>query len=434
MRILVVTTTHHFPSDPRPTSGIFFGNFLKHLGDCVQRIVVVSPTAYIPEPLMRLRAFAFGRGIRPHQYWRGIEVFRPSYLAFRAKRRLWVAARNLARAAVPLCEELHRRHAFDLVLSSGVGMTTQAGACVARSLDRPCVGWAMGGDVHSAPFVSAENLRLLRHSVRRAALVLTTSDAIRRQLLRLCPRAGNVQTFYRGIDLAGLRDLRDRSELRRKHGLSRERTYVFSAGNCFPQKGVWEFYAAFRELAGARPDLAALWVGSGPEAARLRAKAAQDGLTDRFRVVGHVRREVVLELLQAVDILALPSYKEGLPNVVIEAMAAGLPTIATDVGGTAEIVRDGVTGLLIPPRDVRALAEAMARLTGDGETARRLAHNGRALALKYFDVARNARLCADIFRRLIAGALEWPLPAAADLPPGMTPVEAVRAAAAGAAG
>ena len=431
IKVLVITSTTLFPTDSRPTGGIFFANLLKHLKDLVARIVVVSPTAYIPRPLLRLSAFAYARGILPHQYWSGIEVFRPYYLGFRAETRMGLAGRNFALAAGPLCERLHHRYGFDIVMSCGLGITTYAGKCVARILNLPCVSWAIGSDVHTAPFKSAENMRLLRHNVRYCDLVLTVSDAIRRRILQLCPGAGNVQTFYRGIDLEGLRTLQDRGAARRKHNLAADSTYVLSVGDFSRQKGVHEFYEAFRTLSKTRQELAAIWVGSGPEQAALRSQAEKDGLGDRFTVTGRVPRATVLELMQAADIMAFPSHGEGMPNVVVESLAAALPTVATDVGGTAEILRDGVTGILVPPRDTAGLIDGIERLLNHPGHAQKMAAEGRRVAFKYFDVRKNARLGAELLGRIAAGgAVDLPLAAAPGLPVGLSPSDVAGSAAA----
>jgi glycosyltransferase involved in cell wall biosynthesis len=121
---------------------------------------------------------------------------------------------------------------------------------------------------------------------------------------------------------------------------------------------------------------------------------ANCGLGSRLRRLGY--REDVPALLAAADIFALPSFFEGLPMSVIEAMLTALPVVATRVRGPREQVEDGSTGLLVPPRDVAALAAALARLAGDAALRARMGQAGRDRALVRYDEARVVARTLDL--------------------------------------
>jgi glycosyltransferase involved in cell wall biosynthesis len=388
-----------FPHPAQPQAGIFFANFLRHLRPVLGRLVVVQPWPRLPWPLPRLPRFAASRKGPAHQWWDGIEVYRPDIL-FAGARDLWLPARSACRAAWPLCERLHRRYRFDLVLGIPLGPPAHLAQYVAGRLSLRCVGWATGSDVHDYPKRSAGNARFLRHVIRRCDLILTASDDLGRALRARFPWASRVRTFYRGIALGTLREEADRDSLRRRLGLDPARTYLVMAGAVRARKGAWEFYETLRRLAPSHPGLAAVWVGAGPDAPTLETHAARDGLADRFRITGRVPHATVLDYFRAADLMVFPSYAEGLPNVVVEALAAGLPVVATDAGGTREVVRDGASGLLVPPGDVAALMRAAARLLDDPDQARALARNGRRLAFEQFDAARNAETALALFRQV----------------------------------
>jgi glycosyltransferase involved in cell wall biosynthesis len=138
-------------------------------------------------------------------------------------------------------------------------------------------------------------------------------------------------------------------------------------------------------LVGALPDLpgvTAVLVGAGPERERLEALAAEAGVSDRVLITGWVSN--ARARLEWFDVFALPSRYEGLPHAILEAMLAKRPVVASDVGSVREIVIDGVTGILVPPDDGKALSEAIARLLENSELARRLGEAGRELALERF--------------------------------------------------
>jgi glycosyltransferase involved in cell wall biosynthesis len=135
--------------------------------------------------------------------------------------------------------------------------------------------------------------------------------------------------------------------------------------------------------------------GGGAYLDALERQASQLGVRDRVRFLG--RRDDVPALLAAADALVLPSWQEGLPLVVLEAMAAGVPVVATSVGGTPEAVVDGETGLLVPPRDVPALTAAIDTLLDDPERARRLGEAGRRRVRERFDAAESTRRILGLY-------------------------------------
>jgi glycosyltransferase involved in cell wall biosynthesis len=127
-------------------------------------------------------------------------------------------------------------------------------------------------------------------------------------------------------------------------------------------------------------DLALIIVGDGPERPRLEATSRTLGMQDRVVFTGAREQSDTLALMAACDLFVLNSTVEGFPHVVLEALALGLPVIATAVGGTPEVIRDGETGVLIQPGDEQALASAVARLLASPEERRRLGENGRLAA------------------------------------------------------
>jgi glycosyltransferase involved in cell wall biosynthesis len=145
-----------------------------------------------------------------------------------------------------------------------------------------------------------------------------------------------------------------------------------------PQKAPLDFVAAAAQVAAQRPDVHFVVVGDGPLRAEVEAQIAAAGFTDRFHLTG-LRRDVP-DLLHSFDVFALTSLWEGLPRVLPQAMAAGLPIVATAADGNAEAVEDGVNGLLTPPGDPQALAEGVLRLLDDPALATQMSAAGRERA------------------------------------------------------
>lgn len=144
----------------------------------------------------------------------------------------------------------------------------------------------------------------------------------------------------------------------------------------------------------------AMLVGDGPRLADVSAGLQARGLSGRVELLG--ARGDVADVLVRADVFVLSSLSEGFPVSILEAMAAGLPVVATDVGGVAEAVADGETGILVPPADPDALAAALAWLVADADLRRRLGAAGRARALRLFDVERFRAAHLDLYRSELA--------------------------------
>jgi glycosyltransferase involved in cell wall biosynthesis len=143
-------------------------------------------------------------------------------------------------------------------------------------------------------------------------------------------------------------------------------------------------------------------VGDGPDRSAVEAEVRRLGLDSAVRLAG-VRNDVAA-LLAAADLFVLSSRSEGLPLSILEAMAAGLPVVASSVGGVPELVLDGETGLLVPPGDSRSLAQAIERLLADPALRGRLGAAGRARVAEHFDLASTQRAHLDLYRSLLAAA------------------------------
>jgi glycosyltransferase involved in cell wall biosynthesis len=165
-----------------------------------------------------------------------------------------------------------------------------------------------------------------------------------------------------------------------------------------------DFSTLIAALVRIEAEWAAAFVGEGPLHAEIAGELERTGLGRRVELLGS--RDDVLDLLAGADIFVLSSRSEGFPVSVLEAMAAGLPVVATDVGGVSEAVRHGETGLLVPANDPGALAEALDCLVQDPELRLRLGSAGRERVRQHFDVVPFRRAHLELYRRLLASRPE----------------------------
>ena len=165
-------------------------------------------------------------------------------------------------------------------------------------------------------------------------------------------------------------------------------------------KGINDLVRGVAECKTMRVGFDLSLVGDGPCRGELEGLVRSLDLSDEISFLGW--REDVPALLMHADMYVLASYTEGMPLSILEAMAAGLPVVATAVGGVPELVQDGVTGLLVPPRDPQALAGAMSRLVKDPALRRRMGEAGRRRVEEHFSFDRMVQQYEDLYRELLA--------------------------------
>lgn len=141
--------------------------------------------------------------------------------------------------------------------------------------------------------------------------------------------------------------------------------------------------------------------GDGPLREELAAQARESGLEGRIWLPGE--RSDVAQIMRAVDVFVLPSLAEGISNTILEAMASGIPVVATDVGGNSELVANGQTGALVPPRDPAALGNAMERYCADAQLRRHHGENGRRRCEDRFSLERMVADYSDLYEALLSG-------------------------------
>jgi glycosyltransferase involved in cell wall biosynthesis len=191
-----------------------------------------------------------------------------------------------------------------------------------------------------------------------------------------------------------------------------EGLHLVFVGRLVPIKGVRVLVEAFGRARERVPGLRLTLVGDGTDRPHLEAMAAPHG--DAIRFTGFLDQDAVAGMLATADALVLPSFAEGVPVVLMEAMASGRPVIATQTGGVSELVEDGVSGHIVPPGDAAALVEAIAALA-DPETRARMGHAGRARVVAEFDIDIEAARIAALLTGAGGDGIR-PLPLPAPLP------------------
>jgi glycosyltransferase involved in cell wall biosynthesis len=372
-RIALVTPILPFPGDP--TRGRFIYETAKGLAALADIKVFFQQPRYPRLPGLSPRSQIYGTAGEGYQL-EGLSVSAYSYPAIPGVTRAingWVSSRELYR----------RLRAFvpELVLAYWVYPDGYAALLAARKLGVPCVVGALGTDIHVR---SGINVRFTRKTIAGVDALLTVSEDMRRTTIAQFGAAPErVHTIINGINTAVFFPI-PQSEARRLLGLAPDGELIVYVGRLVATKGLGELIASMKHLATERPTLRLALIGDGVMRAELHELITAAGLTQRVILPGGLPPEEVAKWINASDLLTLPSWSEGYPNVVVEAIACGRPVVATDVGGTREIINPS-NGILIAPREVAPLIAALRRTL---ETSWDHAAIAAAMRRTWGDVAR----------------------------------------------
>lgn len=290
-------------------------------------------------------------------------------------------------------ERIQILHAHDL-WSNMVGL-------VAAKLARVPVTITSQRDLSHDAWYGTYRRRVLRFLQGRSSAVLTNAKAIREGLIEDGLALKKVCVVYNGVDIDRFRSVNANREWLFP-GRSGRKLIVLVGNMNSDVKGHPVLITAAAEVVNAYPAVRFVLVGDGPKRRDYEAMVEAAGLRENFLFLG--RRSDVPEILVSCDIAVLPSLAEGLPNAVLEYLAAGLPVIATALGGNLEVIQDGITGLLIPPKDPDELASALKGLLDDSEFSTRLAKSGREHVQAQFSFERLVIEVDQLYTQLLGGS------------------------------
>jgi glycosyltransferase involved in cell wall biosynthesis len=235
-----------------------------------------------------------------------------------------------------------------------------------------------------------------------ATRVITVCRAFANQLSLAGVRADRINVCHNSVVAPRNISRDEQKDLRRQLGIIDAELVVLAVGRLSKEKGHHDLFSAIALLRQADPELnfKLVILGEGPERPQLEKAIQANGLGDFVTFAGQIND--VAPYYAIADTLALPSHSEGSPNVLLEAMAAQVPIVATDVGGVPEIATDEEHALLVPARNPKSFAEALHRLLTTPALARKLSVNARARAEKDFSPEAYARSLIGIYRELLS--------------------------------
>lgn len=353
IRLLVFTSL--YPNAAQPRHGVFVEERLRHLvGSGRISATVVAPVPWFPFRSPLFGAYSTFASVPEKEERYGIEILHPRYPVI-PKLGMSIASSLMYRVLLPVFRKLIAEGAdFDLIDAHYFYPDGVAAARLGAALGKPVVITARGTDVTWIPRYRRPR-RQIQWAAKRAAAIVTVSQALKDTVAALGVSPEKITVLRNGVDLDRF-GIRDRNAIRAKLNLTGP--VWLAVGHLIERKGVHITLAAL----GKAKDVTLLVAGDGPEGGALMQLASRLKINDRVRFIGAIGHRDLCDYYNAADAMVLASSREGMPNVVLEALACGTPVVATRVEGTPELITTPEAGELMRERSPEALVLAWNKL------------------------------------------------------------------------
>ncbi len=406
----ILEISHMFPDEKNPTWGIFIFQHVKSIKDfCKYNISVVAPRPFVPRWLVKFFP-RWNKYLLEHD---GIEIdeIKTHYLRYFLpptkiiKKEYWTLGIETHTMAFSLGYSLNKFIHNSEFLPDILHAHTAVPDCwaaikIGKRFGKPVICSFRGSDINRYPMYNRMVYNEVRYSIQNADLIVTVSEALKRATLGIAQPKRDIEVVYNGVDIKKFKfSISDRKKIREKLRISDRHTVLLHVSNISSNKGVFETLEAFKILYNHTNDIRLIFVGDGEDFLSLKSKIKKYGLENVVFMVGSKKHDEIPGWMSAADIFVFPTYYEGLPNVVLEAMAVGLPIIASKVGGIPEVVKDGVNGFLIEPKNVKALVDSLKFLLS-GRRGKFFSENSQKIISEKFTWKRHAQRMCELYEIL----------------------------------
>ena len=361
-----------YPSAENPHFGVFIKREVDSLAEHYSQKVII-PSPWRPAHGIRSLFNSRKQTANPDT---GVEEIYKSYFPlpgrfFQPVKGIWFFL-----FLVGLIKKIQKDFDFDLIHAHNAYPEGFCAILLKHFFKKPVVISCRGNDLHKLP----DNYLLrpmIKHALSRADSVITVSKSLSSKAVALGADPEKTSVMPKGVDPSVFRPM-SKTKARQNLDLPQDKVVVLSVGWLIPRKNPFSFTEVLKRYPESeRSRFLFVWVGEGPLQADMEKEIYKDGLQNHIRLVGRKNPEEVAMWMNAADIFVLVSFSEGMPNVLFEAMGCGIPVIASNVDGAAEIIRNGENGMLVSPDDYGMIAEKIKELADNRELSATIGNNGR---------------------------------------------------------
>jgi len=398
MNIIIIS--HMFPNNLNPMKGIFVKEQVLALKNAGANIIVISPIPYAPKILWFRKKWRDYATINKTAILDNITVYYPRYLVlpskylfgFQSYFMYFSVKRFLSKNN--LLSRVNIIHAHTAIPDGYV-----SGRLKKLLRNVSTVLTVHGSDIYSYPFRNRLSLKLTKYALKNNDAVITVSDRLKEKVFAIYDR--NVEIITNGVSQEHFyikeKDMLELNII--KNQLIGKRTILF-VGNIIKPKGVIELFEAFVKIAKKYPDLYLVYIGEGDQKNYLLKKALYERLNNRIFLTGLLEHDKVKLWFSACDIFILPSYSEGMPTVMFEAMLHKKPIIISDVGGVSEVIIDKINGLLIQPGNIDSICNKITELLDNIQLSEQISNNAYKDVISKYTWEINSRKMMTLYEKL----------------------------------
>ena len=401
--IKVLVLSHMYPNNSHPNSGIFIHNQIKHLLKEGCSVKVISPVPYAPNMLNFNATWKKYNEIYKQKVIDGVHVSYPRYIRFPGSWFHSLSCYTMYWGIQNVTNLIMKEFNPDILHVHTVTTDGYVGMLINEKYKLPIVCSLRGSDINTYPYRDKLTMLLTKKVLSKADQIVSVSHALKSTAETIANPLRPIRVLHNGCDLMDFSfNEEDRIAIRKDLGIMNNDRVIIFVGDIKKIKGVFELINSFITLKAKYSDIHLIVLGEGPENNNIKNIIHLNNMNNNVHLIGTRPHHEISKWLSASDIFALPTYNEGLPNVVLEAMACGLPVVATSVGGIPEIVEDGKSGILIKKKDPVSLAKAIESLLSDVKLAKIMGMKGREIAESKFSWQKNSETLIEIYNEVIS--------------------------------
>lgn len=358
----VIVYSRQFPKPNAPYEGIYTAQIANAINEKHANVIVICPIPYLPNiSFLKVKwaHYALLADIPQKSQYKTMEVYYPRYLVIPVLSRL-IAPLLQAMGVYSVLRKLRQNYSITVINCHFIYPDGVAACLLGKLCKIPVVLTALGSDIN----VVANQLgykSMIQWALNKAYKVTAVAKSLCQRIIDLGTDPEKVIHTPNGIEVARFNKLQPRHIIRAELGLDEQQQYLIFVGRLHPVKGL---DVLLKALASLKQDnnlnFITLIIGDGEHKSALTVQCKALSLTEDVKFIGAKMPEDIPNWLRAANLLCLPSHFEGQPNVIMEAHAAGIPVVASDVGDVSELV-NATNGLLVPAADSQALALALAQ-------------------------------------------------------------------------
>jgi len=397
MKILIIS--HMYPSNFDEIRGIFVHQQVKELQRQNCEVKVVSPIPWTPFPIKYFSRKWKGYSEIPQKTdLQGIEVYYPRYLEFPRNMSLASSGERMCSGIQKIVNKIYEGFEFDLIHSHVALPDGSAGMLLAKEYKKPLVVTIHGQDFYKTIFRNKKCKENIGKVINFSTKTIVVSNALRNIGVRnFGVERSKFVVVPNGIDL-------EESNLKKNSFISKicqGKKIILSIGYLIKRKAHQYVIKSLSKLISKYPNIIYLIGGDGPEEKKLKEQVKKENLEEYVRFFGRVNREKVISLMSSCQVFVLPSWDEAFGVVYLEAMANGKPVIACRGEGPEDFIKNKDTGILVKPKDIDSLIEAIDFLLSNPEKAQEIGNQARKLVFENYTWAKAVQKIIKVYQNIL---------------------------------